>query len=59
MAPFVCVQNHYNLLGGELKREMLLFVSDQEPGIMAFHPLHAELLSGAHVPGPPPPVGSL
>ncbi len=59
VAGFVCVQNNYNLLNRELEREMFPLVRDQGLGVMAFSPLQVGLLSGAYVPGQPPPQGSL
>jgi aryl-alcohol dehydrogenase-like predicted oxidoreductase len=59
VGPFVCVQNNYNLLNRGLEREMLPLVRDQGLGVMAFSPLQVGLLSGAYVPGQPPPEGSL
>ena len=58
-ARFVCVQNNYNLLNRGLEREMFPLVRDQGLGMMAFSPLQVGLLSGAYVPGEPPPPGSL
>jgi aryl-alcohol dehydrogenase-like predicted oxidoreductase len=55
----VCVQNNYNLLNRELEREMFPLVRDQGLGLMVFSPLQVGLLSGAYVPGEPPPEGSL
>ena len=59
VAPFVCVQNNYNLLNRQLEREMFPLVRDQGLGLMAFSPLQVGLLSGAYVPGEPPPEGTL
>jgi len=59
VSPFVCVQNNYNLLNRELEREMFPLVRDQGLGLMVFSPLQVGLLSGAYVPGEPPPEGSL
>ncbi|MBQ17210.1 MAG: aldo/keto reductase [Planctomycetaceae bacterium] len=58
-APFVCVQNNYNLLNRHLEREMFPLVRDQGLGLMAFSPLQVGLLSGIYVHGEPPPPGSL
>ncbi|MCI0438492.1 MAG: aldo/keto reductase [Chloroflexi bacterium] len=58
-APFICVQNPYSLLDRRLEGEMFGFVRDQGLGVMAYSPLGVGLLSGAYMPGQPPPQGSL
>jgi 1-deoxyxylulose-5-phosphate synthase len=57
--PFMCVQNPYSLLNRELEREMFGLVRHLGLGVMAYSPLAVGLLSGAYLPGKPPPVGSL
>jgi aryl-alcohol dehydrogenase-like predicted oxidoreductase len=58
-APFVCIQNNYNLLNRSLEREMFPMIRDQQLGVMAFSPLAVGLLSGTYLPGEPPPPGTL
>jgi 1-deoxyxylulose-5-phosphate synthase len=58
-APFMCVQNPYNLLNRQLEEEMFGLVHDRGLGVMAYSPLAIGLLSGAYVPGQPAPTGSL
>jgi aryl-alcohol dehydrogenase-like predicted oxidoreductase len=58
-APFMCVQNPYSLLNRALENEMFGLVRDRGLGVMAYSPLAVGLLSGAYVPGQPPPAGSL
>lgn len=57
--PFMCVQNPYSLLNRALENEMFGLVRDRGLGVMAYSPLAVGLLSGAYVPGQPPPAGSL
>ncbi|MBX2999030.1 MAG: aldo/keto reductase [Caldilineaceae bacterium] len=57
--PFMCVQNPYSLLNRTLENEMFGLVRDRGLGVMAYSPLAVGLLSGAYVPGQPPPAGSL
>ena len=58
-APYICVQNLYNLLNRQMEGEMFSLIRDMGLGAMAFSPLAVGLLSGIYSPDRPPPVGSL
>ncbi len=58
-APFMCVQNQYNLLTRHLEGEMLALVRDQGLGVMVYSPLAVGLLSGIYSPDSPAPEGTL
>jgi len=58
-APYICVQNPYNLLNRDLEREMFEMMRQYGLGIMAYSPLAVGLLSGAYAPDQPAPAGSL
>ena len=58
-APYMCVQNPYNLLDRQLEGEMFGLARDRGLGIMAYSPLAVGLLSGSYQPGQPPPDGTL
>jgi aryl-alcohol dehydrogenase-like predicted oxidoreductase len=58
-APYMCVQNPYNLLNRRLEVEMFGLVRDRGLGLMAYSPLAVGLLGGAYRPGQPAPGGSL
>ncbi len=59
MDPFVCVQDHYNLLYRGLETEMFPFLRDSGLGLMVYSPLAVGRLSGRYRPGENPPGGSL
>ena len=56
LAPFICVQNHYNLLDRSPERELMSFCSAEGLGIMTYSPLAVGLLTGRfrHGVSPPP-----
>ena len=58
-APFMCVQNQYNLLTRHLEGEMFGLVRDQGLGVMVYSPLAVGLLSGLYSPDSPAPEGTL
>lgn len=58
-APFMCVQNQYNLLTRHLESEMFGLVRDQGLGVMVYSPLAVGLLSGIYSPDSPAPEGTL
>ena len=58
-APFMCVQNQYNLLTRHLEGEMFGLVRDQGLGVMVYSPLAVGLLSGIYSPDNPAPEGTL
>ena len=58
-APYICVQNLYNLFNRQMEGEMFSLIRDMGLGAMAFSPLAVGLLSGIYSPDRPPPVGSL
>lgn len=58
-APFMCVQNQYNLLTRHLEGEMFGLVRDQGLGVMVYSPLAVGLLSGIYPPDNPAPEGTL
>ena len=58
-APFMCVQNQYNLLTRHLEGEMFGLVRDQGLGVMVYSPLAVGLLSGIYSPDSPAPEGTL
>ena len=56
LAPFICVQNHYNLLDRSPERELMPFCGAEGLGIMTYSPLAVGLLTGRfrHGISPPP-----
>ena len=58
-APFICVQNKYNLLTRGPETELFGAVREFGLGFMAYSPLGVGLLSGFYRPGEPAPKGSL
>ena len=58
-APFICVQNKYNLLTRGPETELFGAVREFGLGFMAYSPLGVGLLSGFYRPGEPAPEGSL
>ena len=56
LAPFICVQNHYNLLDRSPERELMPFCGAEGLGIMTYSPLAVGLLTGRfrHGVSPPP-----
>ena len=58
VVPFMCVQNHYNLLGRSLEEAMLPFWRSEGVGIMVYSPLSLGLLSGLYRLDTPPPAGT-
>jgi 1-deoxyxylulose-5-phosphate synthase len=58
-APFMCVQNQYNLLERRPENELFGIIRDQRLGMMAYSPLAIGLLSGLYRPNTPPPAGTL
>ena len=58
-APYMCVQNPYNLLDRRLEAEMFGLVRDRGLGVMVYSPLAVGLLGGSYRPWQPPPDGSL
>ena len=59
LAPYMCMQNPYNLLHRALEREIFPFVQSEGLGIMVYSPLAVGMLSGFYKPDAPPPEGSL
>ena len=59
LAPYMCMQNPYNLLHRALEREIFPFVRSEGLGVMVYSPLAVGLLSGFYKPDAPPPEGSL
>ena len=58
-APYMCVQNPYNLLDRSLENEMFGLIADRGLGAMAYSPLAVGLLSGAYKPGERPSPQSI
>ncbi|MCZ6678878.1 MAG: aldo/keto reductase [Candidatus Poribacteria bacterium] len=58
-APYMCVQNLYNLLNRQPEGEMFALVRDMGLGMMAFSPLAVGLFSGTYSPDRPAPAQSL
>ncbi len=56
LAPFICVQNHYNLLDRSPEREIVPFCRAEGLGMMTYSPLAIGLLTGRfrHGVAPPP-----
>ena len=52
-APFVSMQNHYNLVYREEEREMIPLCLDQGVGVIPYSPLARGLLSGSRQRGEP------
>jgi aryl-alcohol dehydrogenase-like predicted oxidoreductase len=55
LAPFICVQNHYNLLDRSPEREIMPFCRAEGLGMMTYSPLAIGLLTGRFRHGAPPP----
>ena len=55
LAPFICVQNHYNLLDRSPEREIMPFCGAEGLGMMTYSPLAIGLLTGRFRHGTPPP----
>src|SRR5205823_8915610 len=53
-APFVSMQNHYNLVYREEEREMIPLCLDQGVGVIPYSPLARGLLAGSRERGGPP-----
>ena len=56
LAPFICVQSHYNLLDRSPEREIMPFCRAEGLGMMTYSPLAVGLLTGRfrHGVSPPP-----
>ena len=55
LAPFICVQSHYNLLERSPEREIMPFCRAEGLGMMTYSPLAIGLLTGRFRHGAPPP----
>ena len=55
LAPFICVQDHYNLLDRSPERELMPFCGAEGLGIMTYSPLAVGLLTGRFRHGVSPP----
>ena len=55
LAPFICVQSHYNLLERSPEREVMPFCRAEGLGMMTYSPLAIGLLTGRFRHGAPPP----
>ena len=55
LVPFICVQNHYNLLDRSLEREIMPFCRTEGLGMMTYSPLAIGLLTGRFRYGVSPP----
>lgn len=56
LAPFICVQNHYNLLDRSPEREIMPFCRAEGLGMMTYSPLAIGLLTGRFRHGVAPPA---
>jgi len=59
LAPFICVQDHYNLLDRRIERELVPLCRAEGLGIMTYSGVAVGLLTGHYRHGQPPPPGSL
>ena len=55
LTPFICVQDHYNLLDRRLEREMVPLCQSEGLGIMSYSATAVGLLTGQFRHGEPPP----
>jgi 1-deoxyxylulose-5-phosphate synthase len=54
--PFVCMQNHYNLIYREEEREMIPFCREEGIGLIPWSPLARGFLAGDRAPDSPHPT---
>ena len=59
LAPFICVQNHYNLLDRSPEREIMPFCRVEGLGMMTYSPIAVGLLTGRCRRGEDPPADSI
>jgi len=55
LAPFICVQDHYNLLDRTIERELLPLCQSEGVGAMTYSAVAVGLLTGRFRHGEPPP----
>jgi aryl-alcohol dehydrogenase-like predicted oxidoreductase len=59
LTPFICVQDHYNLLDRRIERELIPLCQSEGLGIMTYSATAVGLLTGHFRHGEPPPDGSV
>ena len=59
LTPFICVQDHYNLLDRRIERELMPLCRSEGLGIMTYSATAVGLLTGRFRRGQPPPPGTL
>lgn len=59
LAPFICVQDHYNLIDRRIERELVPLCRAEGLGLMTYSGVAVGLLTGQYRHGQPPPPCSL
>lgn len=59
LAPFVCVQDHYNLLDRTVEAELVPLLKSEGLGMMTYSAVAVGLLTGRFRRGQPPPADSV